>query len=266
MDTNNRNFKGVWIPREVYLANIPWSAKIIFTEVHSFTETGGSCFMSNDYLAKFIGISSTQVSRHVSLLIEIGWIKQTSFDGRQRHLQSLLIDGFTPSDVMADLIKSARLDTQKAQASLHKKRKYNNTTNNTITKPTTFLKNEYSFFVELWFTEYEKVYKTKPAFGEIDGKKLKSILKKLEAKIKVSGDLALEVFEPAKARPLFLRFLELAHADKWLHNNFELSNLDSKFNTIIQKNGATNNKASIEPTRNPFTTGGNQPATGGATA
>jgi DNA-binding transcriptional ArsR family regulator len=88
---DNRDFKGVWIPREIYLdKSLPWSAKIIFLEIHSFSGGTKECFMSNEYLGEFVGISPTQVSRHISLLKSRGLIELVSFDGVTRVLKSLL--------------------------------------------------------------------------------------------------------------------------------------------------------------------------------
>ena len=92
-------------------------------------------------------------------------------------------------------------------------------------------------FVEIWFNFHFQKYEFNPAFKSIDGKKINSIIKKLET---VSKERGYE-FTDSIAEQGFLRFLTLAYSDDWLKANFELSNLDSKFNSIIQKstNGAT---------------------------
>ncbi len=86
-----REFKGVWIPKMVYLnRDVSWSAKIIWLEIDSFTSEGRDCFFSNEYLAEFLGCSITQVTRYLVELKEAGWIEQSGFDGRKRYLVSLI--------------------------------------------------------------------------------------------------------------------------------------------------------------------------------
>lgn len=91
MKPRERNFQGIWIPRTIYLnTKVNWHAKILFLEIHSFTENGRECYMSNRYMASFLQISERQVTRYISLLKSKGWIAETSFDGRRRYLKSLL--------------------------------------------------------------------------------------------------------------------------------------------------------------------------------
>jgi len=96
-ETNNvRDFKGIWIPKEVYLnEELSWSAKIIFLEIDSFTSNDLPCFMSNEHIASFLKISERQVKAHISKLMSMGWIEQTGFDGRKRYLKSTM--RFIPS-------------------------------------------------------------------------------------------------------------------------------------------------------------------------
>ena len=91
MKTADRNFQGIWIPKSVYLnTEVNWYAKILFLEIHSFTENGKECYMSNRYIASFLKISQRQVSRYITELKTIGWIEEVSFDGRRRFLRSAL--------------------------------------------------------------------------------------------------------------------------------------------------------------------------------
>lgn len=99
MKTTERNFQGIWIPRSIYLnTEVNWYAKILFMEIHSFTENGMECYMSNKYIASFLNISERQVTRYISQLKSLGWIEETSFNGRKRYLKSLLSFGFKTGD------------------------------------------------------------------------------------------------------------------------------------------------------------------------
>lgn len=91
MKQSDRNFKGIWIPKLIYLnRDVNWYSKILFLEIHSFTENGKECYMSNKYIASFLNISERQVSRYISELKAVGWIEEVGFDGRKRYLKSVL--------------------------------------------------------------------------------------------------------------------------------------------------------------------------------
>ena len=65
----------------------------------------------------------------------------------------------------------------------------------------------------------------------MEGKKLKSIANKIKnISIQMNLDLNQDLMEKS-----FLKFLNLAFSDNWLKSNFQLSILDSKFDSIIQK-------------------------------
>lgn len=129
MSANDRAFKGIWIPAEVYEApGVCWTAKILFLEIDSFTKRGNECFMSNARLSKFLGVSETQVSKHISRLIEMGWIRQTSFDGRKRYLESCLEVNFNPG-----LNHTSKQLLNEVQGSSKANFNHTNTINNTIT-------------------------------------------------------------------------------------------------------------------------------------
>ena len=91
MSSRDRDFQGIWIPKAIYLnKEANWYAKILFLEIHGLTEKGMECYMSNGYMASILNVSQRQVSRYVSELKALGWIEETSFNGRKRYLRSLL--------------------------------------------------------------------------------------------------------------------------------------------------------------------------------
>ena len=85
--------------------------------------------------------------------------------------------------------------------------------------------------VEIWFSFHFEKYSFQPSFRALDGKKVKSIIEKLK---KLSEQKGFE-FTDTVAESSFLKLLSIAYSDDWLRSNFELSNIDSKFNSIIQK-------------------------------
>lgn len=62
----DRAFRGVWIPREIWLSeDLGWTEKFLLTEIDSLSKNG-ECFATNDYFAKFFKISKDRVSKLIS--------------------------------------------------------------------------------------------------------------------------------------------------------------------------------------------------------
>ena len=58
---HERDFKGVWIPREVWLSDeLSLMEKVLFVEISSLDNERG-CFASNQYFATFFGVSDRQI-------------------------------------------------------------------------------------------------------------------------------------------------------------------------------------------------------------
>ncbi len=91
MTIQERDFKGVWIPKEVWLdERLNALEKIILTEIDSLDNGERGCWASNKYIAEFCQCSETKVSTAISKLIKLGYLYVQSFDGRQRELKSRL--------------------------------------------------------------------------------------------------------------------------------------------------------------------------------
>ena len=120
-----RDFKGVWIPKSIWLDDrLNALEKIILTEIDSLDMTHKGCYASNKYLADFCQCSETKVSTAVTKLIEFGYISVVSFDGRQRILKSRL------SNFERQTFKKSKADLQ----NLKDINTINNTTNKTTNK------------------------------------------------------------------------------------------------------------------------------------
>lgn len=91
MDNQQREFKGIWIPREIWLdTRLNALDKIIFAEIDSYSNGENGCYAGNEYLANFCQCSESKVSKTISKLIKLGYVRRISFDGRNRILQSCL--------------------------------------------------------------------------------------------------------------------------------------------------------------------------------
>ncbi len=127
MKATDRNFQGIWIPKLIYLnTEVNWYAKILFLEIHSFTENGKECYMSNKYISSFLKISERQVSRYISELKALGWIEEVSFDGRKRYLRSMLQFSFRTVD--SDLTILSRQHRKYYRTSIDKNDHHNKPT------------------------------------------------------------------------------------------------------------------------------------------
>lgn len=87
-----RDFKGVWIPKRVFLdERLNAIEKIILIEIDSLdAEDSEGCYASNEYLANFCKCSMTKVSTSISKLIKLGYLYVSKNDGRKRYLKSRL--------------------------------------------------------------------------------------------------------------------------------------------------------------------------------
>jgi DNA-binding Lrp family transcriptional regulator len=89
-ESPQRAFKGIWIPAEIWLnPELSVQDKILWAEIDSLDGKDG-CFASNAYLAKFMKLSEDRIKEIITKLKKLGLIKQKSFDGRTRILESSL--------------------------------------------------------------------------------------------------------------------------------------------------------------------------------
>jgi hypothetical protein len=87
-----RQFKGVWIPAELYLdKTITWTQKIILLEVDSFSKNKLECFVSNEHLANLIGISESGIEKAIRGLVQMNRLerKRQVINGANRRLMRL---------------------------------------------------------------------------------------------------------------------------------------------------------------------------------
>ena len=80
----NRDFKGVWIPKDVWLDhNLSWMEKLLLVEIDSLDAEKG-CFASNGYFGEFFNLSPSRISEMVSSLVSKGYITTfLLYEGKQ---------------------------------------------------------------------------------------------------------------------------------------------------------------------------------------
>ena len=127
MEENKRDFKGVWIAREVWLdRRLNALEKVILMEIDSLDSTERGCYASNKYIADFCQCSETKVSTAISKLVTMGYLYVKSFDGRQRELKSRL------SNFERQTNKNLKADSQNLKESNTSNKPINNTDKNII--------------------------------------------------------------------------------------------------------------------------------------
>lgn len=77
MTEQKREFKGIWIPKEIWLRDdLNVMDKFTLSEIDSFEGKNG-CFASNQYLGSILKISPSRVSQIVTKLKNLGLIEVT---------------------------------------------------------------------------------------------------------------------------------------------------------------------------------------------
>lgn len=91
MSSDVRDFKGVWIPRDIWLDDrLSAIEKVLFIEIDSLSGGEFGCIKTNETLAEFCQCSVRTITQAISNLKELGLVYVESFNGRQRVLRSSL--------------------------------------------------------------------------------------------------------------------------------------------------------------------------------
>lgn len=87
-ETPKREFKGVWIPADIWLRqDLSWMEKCLLAEIDSLDD-GSGCFASNEFLAKRFDSTPASIANILSRLRKLGLVKDRSFDGRKRFISA----------------------------------------------------------------------------------------------------------------------------------------------------------------------------------
>lgn len=123
-----RDFKGVWIPKEIWLEkNLTLQEKCFFVEIDSLDNEDG-CFASNQHFAEHFGISTVRVSEVINALVRKGYITSEidQANGNRRILHSLL-----KVSLRGVIKESLRPSQRKVEDPIKDSFIHNNTINNT---------------------------------------------------------------------------------------------------------------------------------------
>jgi hypothetical protein len=172
-----RDFKGVWIPKELYLdENLSWAEKILLVEIDSLDRDDNGCFASNEYLSKFLMLKEGTVANMIIKLIERGYLIKRGFDGRKRYISvnqyftktlkqdSQNYESRVHKNMNSESIKILKQDSQKCEHS----NTYNNTVNNSFNKDSFSVEKKFkNKAVEIYPTNFtDKMIKASNDFFE----------------------------------------------------------------------------------------------------
>ena len=88
MERPQRDFKGIWIPKEIWLSDqLSLMEKVLFVEIVSLDNEKG-CFASNRYFAEFFGISERQIRNIIGSLKSKGFVMVTVRNKNERTIRA----------------------------------------------------------------------------------------------------------------------------------------------------------------------------------
>jgi hypothetical protein len=186
----NRDFKGVWIPKEIWLSeNLTLQEKVFLVEISSLDNDEG-CFANNNYFAEFFGLSKTRVSLIIKSLVEKGYITSDIIykEGTKQILKRVLKVCYIPylRNVKEGSLRNVKYPPQEK---LKDNNIYNNTSiNNTINNNKNTSSSDDDF--DIFWDKYNK---------KVDRKKCLSKWKRLTKKDK--NDILNIIDKYIKAHP-----------------------------------------------------------------
>lgn len=123
-----RDFKGVWIPKEIWLnKKLSIMEKLFLVEIDSL-DNENHCFASNSYFSKFFNLGITRTSQIINSLIKKGFISaQYERKGNEIVKRVLIV-------ICKNLFNKVYEGIQKSVRRYPEKCKENNTSNNTSNK------------------------------------------------------------------------------------------------------------------------------------
>lgn len=88
MEKPSRDFKGIWISKEIWLSTqLSLMEKVLFVEIVSLDNERG-CFASNRYFAEFFGISDRQIRNVIGSLKTKGFVIVTVRNKNERVIRA----------------------------------------------------------------------------------------------------------------------------------------------------------------------------------
>jgi hypothetical protein len=228
-----RHFKGVWIPREIWLSTeLTWMEKLFIVEIDSLDNGKVGCFASNRHFSEFFNLSISRCSQIITSLADKGFVRiKLNKKGKQITKRSIFIN--------KGVFRKLKGGIQFSKGGYLENDQYNSTGyNNTVLVKEKYKKENLGDF-EKWYKSYPK-------------KVAKQAAKKAWIKIQKL---------PKKERPSFDTLLsavkEQSQSDQWKDKQY-IPNPSTWLNQgrwddeiIVPKNNNKNNNSSIHDEDDP---------------
>ena len=152
----NRAFKGIWIPKEVWLnEELSVMEKLFLVEIDSLDNEKG-CFASNKHFADFFGISKGRCSQIINRLYEKNLIEVTfEYEGKEVKKRTIKV-----VNKLNTLVNKLNHPIKNSKHPYLENDEVNNTsinnTNNNNTNSNAHLENEIESDFEEWWNLYDK--------------------------------------------------------------------------------------------------------------
>lgn len=142
----DRDFKGVWIPKEIWLdEELSIIEKIMLVEINSLDNEHG-CYAGNEHFAKFFGITTVRVSQIIKRLKDLEYVQEVSFDGRKRILKTSFKIYFK-----AELNGNLKQTVSLFEGSDKENFKHSNTVSNSSNKQSNNTKKQHLSIFDQWY-------------------------------------------------------------------------------------------------------------------
>jgi hypothetical protein len=183
-----RDFKGVWIPKEIYLmSELNWTQKILLVEIHSL-DNGEGCYATNQYFADFLGVSAWTISTSISKLEELRLVMTRTINNNgqaQRRIYTLLKN-------LKGYWNNPNTPLEKPKEGYVENPKHNNTKNNTKNNtPSKTQQEKIKLFEEFWIKYDKKVGKKQcqSKFLRLKMSDIESIMSSVEPYVESTPDV-----------------------------------------------------------------------------
>lgn len=147
---NTRDFKWIWIPKEIWLnEKLTLQEKVFLVEIDSLDNMIG-CYANNDYFARFFWISKTRVSLVIKSLID-KWFLESEIIEEEWNRRILKVK---------DLFNKTEIGSlTNIKEGLKQKLKHNNTINNTSNNINILSKDNIQKSEDFWGFNFSQEFK-----------------------------------------------------------------------------------------------------------
>lgn len=285
----NHNWYATITAKILFSKDLSDKQKILVAVISNLSNERGYCYASNKYLADCIGCAESTLRQNIGFLEEKGVLNRVMKvkpNGDLDYRALTIISDPLPlsaNHLPPDGISSPPPDGQPSYNNKYIITKNNNTSTNSeelgeietdnssstvkakkektskkkVSKLSDYSPDQateiYGQCKEAFLTLYLEQYKHSYYWEALNGAKMYSLLRKILFKMKEREDRLYGMTELVDATSFFFK-AAYATADNWLQSNFNLSNVDSKFNDIYSKikagkHGNQQRKSVAEATR-----------------